>query len=413
MAEVTVPASNPLLTSRNFRLYWLAQVINLLGDSFTGMARMWILLEMTNSSLSQGVNLAIATLPTVVLAPLVASWVDRLRRKPVLIYSDLARFVLDLGLVWIVSGTTVSVWHLHLFTLLQSLVRVLYAPSQTAFIPLLVRRDQLMKANGLQQLGMYVAMVVGPLLAGKALARYGAVTVIIVDAASFLLSAALTQAIRLQEHISSSQQSNRKQQLAEGWRYVVRNRWIIYLTGSFLLVNMSGAVSSVILPLLVKNQFGQNADGVGLMSSFRSAGSVLGALLVSTLALRGRRQRMLTAAMAAAALFGLLLAFAPVFWAFLAVCLLCGVSGPIMGTISNSTYHETIPPEYQGRVSLFRHMVATCMQPVTFLLVGRLGDTVSYRTSLLAAASLTAVGTVIVATLVRFPALRQTEQAAD
>ncbi len=388
--------SHPL-SSGSFRCFWLSQLISLFGDSLTGIAITWVLMGLTNSTLSRGVMLALSTLPTLLLTPVIGTLIDRFSRKRMLVISDACRLAVDLALICVLLTESISTWHIYAFSLLNALARVVYAPCLLAFLPTLVRREQLQQANSAHDLATRTAMMLGPVAGGIALTRLGPVAVVVIDAATFLISALFLSRIQADESVlSTRKRTSMRQQLGAGWSYVRRNRWILYQTSSMLLLNVANAIWSVVLPFVVRNRLHVGPTEHGFLTSVGSLASVAASVVLATLALKMNRKRVLVMSLVATGLFSFGMSQVNQFSLALIMMAGWGLTRPPIAIANNSIYQAAIPAEYMGRVAVFRNLITQSLMPATFLITGAIGDTIPYATSLLAAAALPLLAAVLI-----------------
>lgn len=385
------------LESANYRRFWLGQLVSIFGNSFSGIAITWLLMSLTDSTLSRGITFTLSMLPNLLLAPLAATVIDRFSRRRLLIISDLTRVVTDMLLVFVLVTQSVALWHIYAFSFLHALARIFYNPSLIAFLPTLVPREQLPQANSAQDLAMRVATTIGPVAGGVAFAQLGAAAVIGIDALALLASASLLYLVRVPEQIQpKDQKASMREQLSSGWAYVRQNSWIIYQTSAMLLVNMSNIIFSIVWPFILKNQLQFGPEEHGFLSSVSSLTSIVTALLLTGIAARFSKKQMLVASLGGAGLFTIGIIFSgsllPVVFFITAI----GITRPPLTVANNSIYQAIVPPEYMGRVAVFRNFITNSLVPVASLATGAFGDMVSYNTSLFIAGAMLVVAALIV-----------------
>lgn len=385
------------LASANFRRFWLGQLLSIFGTSFSGMAITWLLMGLTDSTLSRGITFTLSMLPNLLLAPLAGSIIDRFSRRRMLIISDLTRIVIDLLLVFILLTGSVTVWHIYAFSLLHALARVFYNPCLIAFVPTLVPREQLPQANSAQDLAMRVAMLVGPAAGGVAYAKLGAAPVIGIDALTLVASALLVSLVRVQESIQPrGQRASMREQLSTGWAYVRQNSWIIYQTSAMLFVNMSNIIFTIVWPLILKNQLQFGPEEDGFLSSVSSLASIGTAMLLTGLAARFSKKQMLVTALGSGGLLVMGLIFSRSLFMVVFFIAAMGITRPPLVVANNSIYQAAVPAEYMGRVAVFRSFITQSLVPVASLATGAFGDMVSYNTSLFISGAMLVTAALIV-----------------
>jgi DHA3 family macrolide efflux protein-like MFS transporter len=175
------------------RRVWYAQMVSLLGDFLAIFAVISVVTYRLNGTPSQVTGVQIAyMLPLALLGPLAGVFVDRWPLKPTMIASDLIRAVLVLLLF-----VTTTMWQIYVVLGLLSCVSSFFAPAQSVVIRSHVPPHGLMSANGLMQMAMLGARIVGPAAAGALVANFGPTVCYAVDFASFLTSAALLASVAI------------------------------------------------------------------------------------------------------------------------------------------------------------------------------------------------------------------------
>ncbi len=359
--------SNKPLSTALIKLM-VGQGVSMIGDSFTGLALMWFIVQ-TGSPMQVGINLALAFIPSVVFAPFMGSIVDRISRKKLLISSDVLRFFLDGALIFFISIGWFSIYLIYLYSFLKAVVRLVYTPAQRAVIQQLTIPDQRIKANALQSLSAQIAMVSGPVLAGLAVKHLAMHWAIAIDAATFLISAIIIYCINIDEShiIKSNQKQSYWQQMHQGLVYVAKNRWIILLSFAYAFVNGGNALYGIARPYLIKDLLGLGADALGLLTSLGSLGAILTSAALMRIKLKGHK---LNYVMIATVIWGggvVLVSQATSFVIAATILFIAFSMGPVMGICNNVFYQNQIPSEFMGRVHAVRSFVSSLAMPVGFL----------------------------------------------
>ncbi|GII82234.1 MFS transporter [Sphaerisporangium siamense] len=183
------PATGPLRSNRNFRVFLAAQTLSSLGDSFSYVAIPLLVLHATGSVVQMGAVTALAGASSIVTGLVAGYLADRMNRRALLIACDVARCLLFalVPLVWLVSP---QVWLLYAVVPLAAAFGMQFQVTYVTFVPALVEPGQITRANGHLYAAYSVAGVAGPTLAGVLSGLAGPAAAIAIDAASFAISAA-------------------------------------------------------------------------------------------------------------------------------------------------------------------------------------------------------------------------------
>ena len=173
-----------VLRNKDFLALWLGQIISQIGDSFTFLALLITVNRLTGSTVAMGVMMISLTLPQLFFSLLAGVIVDRVNRKWVMVISDLQRGVCVLAFLTVRTAEQVYIFYIVGFLL--SSVSVFFSPAKTAMIPRIIKGDQkLLSANALSQTVRVVALLIGPALAGFAIAWLGASVAFIIDSLTY------------------------------------------------------------------------------------------------------------------------------------------------------------------------------------------------------------------------------------
>lgn len=189
---VRVLKSNP-----NFSKLWLAQVISLLGDWFGTIVLSTLVATFSGSSgLAVSGFLLARFLPPLIMTPFAGVLIDRFDRKRLLIISDVARAVTVLLFVPVIALGPAALWAVYLLTFIQFAFSALFEPGRNAILPSLLERDDLVLANTLGSITWSVMLALGAIAGGLVAAAFGTYFAIVIDALTFVISAALIMQIR-------------------------------------------------------------------------------------------------------------------------------------------------------------------------------------------------------------------------
>ena len=175
------------LRHRAFRLLFGGQVVSDLGDWLDFLALIALIVYRWDLGPSALAALSVAVaLPFAVIAPLSGVWADRLPRKTLMVAADLGRALVVFGLVFAPNLATILV-----LVVVRGVFSTFFGPARQATIAAVVPHDDLLAANSLSQLSFQLSKILGPVLGGLLLAAVGPRTAFMVDAVTFLVSAAL------------------------------------------------------------------------------------------------------------------------------------------------------------------------------------------------------------------------------
>ena len=227
--SISLPAYFHLLRqNRNFRRLWMAQIVTEIGDWFYSLAIYGLLLQLTGRASSVALALVLQVLPQTFVGPTAGVVNDRMSRKRVMIVADVARVAIVLGMMLV--RTREMIWLIYPLLLLETVMAAFFEPARNAVIPNITRREDILLANTLSSTTWSVNLMVGAALGGVVAALLGRDAVFILNALSFLASAALIAGMQFEEPHADATPTLRIRDLfnyspiLEGMRYVRKDR---------------------------------------------------------------------------------------------------------------------------------------------------------------------------------------------
>ncbi|TMC59319.1 MAG: MFS transporter [Chloroflexi bacterium] len=284
-----------ILRRRNFALLWFGQLISIIGDWVLFIALPFYVYNMTGSALATGSMFAAQLLPSLLLGSVAGVFVDRWNRKRVMIASDALRGLVLLLLLVVRSPE--QLWVVYLVAIAQSTLGQFFVPAKNAIIPVLVDEHELIGANSLNAVSDSVTRLIGPSLGGVLMAWLGLTSVVLVDSASFFISALMIALIALPKVVSQPaavEVATRfgvawrrfAQEWLEGLRLIRKDR---VLSGLFAVMGISAladAILSGIFVVLVTQLLHGTAQELGWLMAGQGVGGLIGGLLISRMSER-------------------------------------------------------------------------------------------------------------------------------
>jgi MFS family permease len=360
--------------NRNFRRLWSAQVVSEIGDWFYTLAIYNLLLQLTGRAGSVALALVLQVLPQTVIGPTAGVVNDRLRRKRVMIASDIGRTLIVLCMLLIRSKA--MVWLVYPLLMAETLLAAFFEPARNAVIPNIVEREDVVLANTLSSSTWSVNLMIGATLGGVVAALLGRDAVFLLNALSFVVSAALIWGMRFAEPHAEGGRRFEARELVDfspilaGIRYVrahVRLRSTIFAKFGILIIGPGW----VLFTVMGQKEFAVRWHGMApergaflgmsLLLGARGLGALLGPLLAAPWA--GHWKHRLEVAifwgyLAAAAGYTLLGVSGHLWQACLCV-MLAHSGGSIVWVFSTTLLHLQSDDKFRGRV--FAADLGLCM----------------------------------------------------
>lgn len=275
---------DPVAAPRNrfgadFYKVFSAQTISSLGSSFTLFALPLLVYQLTGSAINLALVTAAEYLPYLLFGLFAGAAVDRMNRKWLMVAADGIQALVIASIPLLALLDALSVWWIYAVGFISSSLWLVFNTAEFAALPSLVRKDDLAAANGRMQAGYAAASVTGPALAGFFASFAPIPTILLFDALSFAVSAALVAAIRTP--FSANEQAgarNFRHEVAEGLRYVWRHPLLRNVAAMMALVNCVGYTVYAQLVLFAKDRLDASDFRVGLLYAVGSAGMIALAL---------------------------------------------------------------------------------------------------------------------------------------
>jgi MFS family permease len=401
-----------------FRNLWLATSVSQVGTQVSELAIPFIAITTLRATpFEVGVLNAVQFLPILLLSLVVGVWVDRLRRRPVLIASDLARALVLFSIP--VAGLLhlLSLAQVYLVAFLVGSLTVLFDVAYQSYLPALVADDRLITANSRLQVSEQGASVIGPALAGSLISLITAPIAVAVDAASYLASAGFLLGIRRPEPEPSPPEAETGifREIAAGLTFVLQQSMLRAMAITAGLIQLFGRMVFAVLLLYLVRQVGLTAAAVGAVFSIGSAGFVVGALIAGRVGRAFGVGRAIVGAAVLASASPLLYAVGPrgLAGGFVAAgFFLYGVAA-VVWTVNNLSLRQAVTPRsLLGRTNASMRLIGWGAIPIGSVLGGILGGAIGLRQTIV----LAALGSLLAAlplVLSPLPGLRQLPKPAS
>jgi len=376
-----------LFFHRDFRLLWTGDTISQFGSIITTTAAPLVAaLVLAATPFQMGLLNAADTAAFLLVGLPAGVWVDRMRRRPLMMAADVGRAVLlaSIPVAWWMHALTLT--QLILVGLVVGVLTVFFDVAYQSFLPALVSRDKLIEGNSKLQASQSVALVSGPAIGGWLTQIAGGANAIGLNALGFLSSAFCLWRIRAEEPaIEPPAQRHLGREIAEGLRFVFGNRSLVGIVGCTGSSNFCNSIVGSVGVLALTRLWGATAGVVGLVLVSGGLGGVVGALTASRIANRIGQARTIWVSIAATAPFALLLPLAGRGWLLSMYglgWLMLGFGG-VVYNIAQVSYRQAICPDrLLGRMNASVRFLVWGTLPLGALVGGVLGNTIGIRPTL-------------------------------
>jgi MFS family permease len=364
---------------RDFRQLWAAETVSQFGTEVTLLALPVVAVSMLAATpLQMGYLTALETLAFLVIGLPAGAWVDRWRRRRVLVVNDLVRAaaLASVPVAWALGGLTLG--QLFVVAAVTGTSTVFFDVAYQSYLPALVSRDQVVDGNGKLETSRAVAQVAGPGVAGALLRVIAAPVLMAADAVSFLVSAAFIARIRTPDTVPDrATRRPLRTEIAEGLSFVVRHpllRRIVACTG---ISNLFSTITTTLLVLFALRTLGLHQSTLGLVLSAGAVGGVVGALTGAPFARWVGEGRAIPLSMLLILPFSVLTPLAVLGAPALLLALSCfGFGwGSVAYNITQVSFRQRLcPPALLGRMNASVRFLVFGTMPLGGLLGGALGS---------------------------------------
>lgn len=363
------------LTVRNYRLFVTGQFVKLIGLWMYFVAQDWLVLQLSgDSATALGVVVALQFTPILLLTLYGGKLADRYDKRKLLLAANATWGVLALALAVLIASGRVELWHVFVFAGLLGVANAIETPARQSFVSEMVGVTLLPNALSLSAATFNSARIIGPALAGLAIAGFGTGPVFLISAVMTLSPLVSLTRMRPAELIREERTGRTEASIMDGLRYV-RGRADLVLPLALLgVVCAIGFNFPVTLAVLAKTTYHTGAAQFGLFSTALAVGSLGGALAGS-----GRRARpSVYVVIGAAIAFGLLeivVGVAPGFWLVAALLVPTGFFMIYFAQAANQRIQLGTDAAYRGRVMALFVLVFLGTTPIGGPAVGWFAET--------------------------------------
>jgi len=339
---------------RNYRLYYIGQIISTTGTFMQSIAQAWLVLKLTNSGAALGLATALQYLPILFLGPYGGIMADRISKRKILYFTQSVSGVLALILGVLVATGLVRVWMVYILASCLGMVTVFDNPTRQTFYIELVGPDNLRNAVTLYSTLVNLARIIGPAIAGGLIAVFGLAPCFIINGLSYAAVVIMLGMMHADELLITPPMPRAKGQLQEGFKYVVSTP---ILGSTLLMMAIIGTLTfefQVSLPLIAQFTFRGDASSYAFLTASMGLGAAMGGIFFAS-----RKGITPYKLVSASLLFGLAVLAA----AFMPSLLLSGLALVLVGicsinfsSLGNSTLQLQSSPQMRGRVMSFWSM---------------------------------------------------------
>jgi MFS family permease len=384
------------LGERDFALLWTAMTVSLLGDGIYLVAIAWQVYDLENDPVALSL-VGLAFTGGMVAFLLTGGIIsDRVERRRVLIGADLVRAGVLLTIGALSLAGTLEVWHLVCLVALFGAGEAFFGPAFGALVPDVVATEHLVQANSLDQLvRQSSARLVGPALGGLIVALAGTGGAFLIDAGTFLFSAACIWALRVRSLPAPEAERSLRRELREGTRFVRDHAWLwsTLVAASLAILFFLGPLE-VLLPYVVRNELHAGPGSYGAIMAAAGVGAVVASLALSQRGLPRKRYLTLMYIVWSVGTLPLVgYAIGTAVWQLMLFAIFFGACITAGSVVWGTLMQARVPPELRGRVHSLDWFVSIGLAPLSFALTGPVSNAIGVQATLILAGVVPMVAT--------------------
>lgn len=397
------------LAHRNFQLFFGGQLTSLVGTWMQNTAQLWLVYKMTNSAALLGVFGFASQVPVFFLASLGGYVGDRYNRHRGVIWTQTAAMVLAFLLAGLTLRHVVTVWEIMVIGFLAGIVNAFDVPIRQAFLVQMVGREDLPNAIALNSSIFNAARVVGPSIAGFAIAWIGEGWCFFLNGVSFLAVIVALFMMRIEPLEKRASRDSPLRQFIQGFHFAMNDRPIRSALILMSLMSMFGLQYSVFMPIFAGDVLHGGPRMLGLLMTSAGLGAVFGALhFASRTGEKGLLEWIaatsLTCSVGIIAFSG-----SRLFWLSVAALMVAGFSATSQLAATNTLLQIRVPDELRGRVMAVYATLFMGVQPIGALFAGGVAKRTGAPHALSAFGTLCLLGSLVFIVRVALPLLRTQE----
>ena len=359
------------LRHRDFRLFYLGQIVSLIGTWMQSTAQGWLVLELTDSELMLGVVTAVGAVPVLLFTLYAGVVADRADKRNIILAAQGASMVLALALAVLTDTGLVTVAWILLLVFLLGTANAFEIPTRQSFFVDLVGKDDLTNAIALNSSAFNLTRVIGPAAAGVLIGTVGIAAAFYINALSYLAVIVGLLMIRTRRAPPERRDDvSTLEKLREGFAFIAADRRARTLVMLVAASSILALPYVMLLPVFARDILAVGAEGLGLMLSVSGAGALAGGITLAATARRVRRGPLL---LSAAALFAVMVGGFTLSRAFpLSLALLAGAGFcliPFTASV-NALLQSIVPDALRGRVMSVYVFMFLGMTPIGSLQAG-------------------------------------------
>jgi MFS family permease len=356
-----------LKQEKSYRKLFAAGIINGIGDRFSQVAMLTLIIQLTGSGLAVGVTMALRLLPFLLFGPLGGRLADRFSRKRVLITTDLVRIFFALSFLLVNSKE--DIWIIYIGSFILAAGEAIYAPTRKASIPRMVKKENLLMVNSLEQVMVGVVLIGGAFSGGLVSYLFGPDMTFWLNGLSFLVAALFISSIAFPEiDLDNNSNPSNSRFLSELKKVIILSLPLQVILLCELIISLLNGIDNVLISIYAVEEYKLGEVGVGLFYGALGIG-----LITSFTVAKRIKKHFLMIGLFCLILEGLgLVLLSQVYLVFLSFVVFCFIA--LMSGIGNACFDtvlmKEVPEKYQGTMFALSATISNTLLGISMFLAG-------------------------------------------
>lgn len=377
------------LSNRNFKLFFVGQLISLHGTWIQNIALGWLVFTLTDSPVWLGVVGFAGQIPALFLTPIAGVLADRLNQRKVLLATQLFPMLLSFILAYLSLTGHVKVWHLLVIASLNGVATAFDTPFRHAFVvEMLGGKELLQNAIALNSTLINSARFIGPMLGGFLIHWVGEGMCFLINGVSFLAIVLALHSMRVTPMNLGRKHGSILMELEQGIRYAFGNTTMRHLLLLVITASFVGLPFQVFLPVFARDILGGGSQTLGLLTGAVGAGALLGAIFLASLKGIKHLPRIILATITTFSIGLMGFSLSPNIYLSISLLFVTGFGMIVLFASTNTFLQTMVNDEVRGRVMSLYGMSFLGFTPLGSLLLGYITSFISVPMTVLTAGAL-------------------------
>ncbi len=362
--------------NKNIRNYFFADIISQLGSNISLISLNWFLLERTGLNEQVGILMLLGIVGGLITAPFGGIIADHFNRKSVLIYSNFVRAICITTVVILLVSQDFSIYYLYILAIINGVGFNIYLPAAKAFVQEVVRRESIVKWNGLIEMSVQISMLIAGALTGLVYKIFGIKVILTIDALTFILGNFFLYRVKYYHSVTEGSNENFVQIFLKGFRYFLSSPIIFIFIFIFILSlpHVATIILNVVMPGYVLYWLHSDSLTYGVMSMSYGMGASMACLIfIYISAIKFSRSLIYTLLLVSITSLIVMCFNNSIAVAYLST-MFFGFANSGIKIILLSTIMKVVSKEYMGRVISVKNLLITTMQMIATYNIGFVMD---------------------------------------